>query len=61
MFLKNVYSNMKSGDLFLVTFDKKKDPSLIQKAYFNNNHLFHDILLINASRLNEISSSVVQK
>ena len=52
---------MKSGDLFLITFDKKKDPSLIQKAYFNNNHLFHDILLINASRLNEISSSVVQK
>jgi hypothetical protein len=43
---------MKKGDKFLITFDQKKNPQLIQKAYSNEKKLFDEVLIINAKRLN---------
>lgn len=58
-FLTDVYNNMKIDDMFLITFDLKKDPQLVQRAYFNENKIVQNFLMRNIVRLNDVSESTV--
>jgi hypothetical protein len=51
---------MKKGDMFMITFDQKKDPSKVQKAYFNEHNLAQKWFLASIDNLNTISDNKVQ-
>ena len=52
-FFRWINNYMKTGDKFMVGIDMKKNPEIIQKAYFNDSPLEKEFIMNNLCRINK--------